>query len=193
MIRRCLSTASNTLRRAVYAGTFDPPSEGHKDIIQRARSVCDVLYVAVAANPDKKHHYFTVQERVQLLQTIADQLQSTQQPNDDVHTSAKIHVVDFSGLVVEFAEQNDCSFLIRGLRAYSDFEGEFRMALVNRQISGLETLFLMANEAQTHISSSLIRQLGVLGEERLKRLEFVPPEIQDLVFERIREKYSKGS
>jgi pantetheine-phosphate adenylyltransferase len=163
-------------RIGLLPGSFDPPSEGHKDIILRAASICHTLYVGVALNPDKKHHLFTAHERVQLLTQI-------------IKPHQNIQVVQFPGLVVDFAEQHKVDFIVRGLRAYSDFESEFRMALVNRQISGLETLFLMANEAQTHISSTLIRQLGMLSDERLKRLEFVPPEIQQQVFERIKLKY----
>lgn len=156
----------------MYAGSFDPPSEGHKDIIKRASTLCDTLYVCVATNPEKKHPLFNTEERVDLVRCVTREL-----PNVETRT--------LNGLVVSFAEENNVDFLVRGLRAYRDFEPEFQMAIVNRKVSGIETVFLMASEDQTHVSSSLIRQLGVLGQSRLAHLHFVPPEIREQVYARL--------
>src|SRR4051812_34290571 len=123
-MRRTFSI-QNIPRRGLYAGSFDPPSEGHKDIINRAASLCDKLYVGIGENPDKKLSLFSPFERIQLLKRITEHL-------------TNVEVVQFQGLVVDFAQKNDIQFLIRGLRAYRDFEPEFQMALVNRKISGIE-------------------------------------------------------
>jgi pantetheine-phosphate adenylyltransferase len=98
------------------------------------------------------------------------------------HAIPHIEVVTFSGLVVEFAEKHQIDAIIRGLRAFSDFEYEFRMALANRKLSGIETLFLMSDERLSHISSTLIRELG---QYKSRLHDFVPPEIEEAVFHRI--------
>lgn len=98
------------------------------------------------------------------------------------HSLPQVTIVSFSTLVIDFAKENDIDFLIRGLRAFSDFEYEFRMALANRRMSGIETLFLMPDERVAHISSSLIREIG---RYHSSLLDFVPKEIEDMVLGRI--------
>ena len=98
------------------------------------------------------------------------------------HPFSHVEVVSFSSLAVEFAKQHNVHFLIRGLRAFSDFEYEFRMALANRRLSGIETAFMMADERVGHISSSLIRELG---RYKSRLHDFVPKEIEELIFQRV--------
>lgn len=132
--------------RALYAGSFDPPSVGHLDIIQRAlASLCHHLTVAVAVNPAKRC-LFTIDERQRMLCNITQEL-------------GDVKVTAFDGLLVDFARANNINLLVRGIRAYSDLEGELRMALINRRLSGIETAFLLADQKYEHVSSSLIREV----------------------------------
>lgn len=158
------------MKRALFAGTFDPPSLGHLDVIKRAVTICDQLYVGVTTNlAKKKSALFSMDEKVDMLRAITSDL-------------PQVTVVSFSSLVIDFAQENGVNFLIRGLRAFSDFEYEFRMALANRRMSGIETLFLMPDERVAHISSSLIREIG---RYHSSLLDFVPKEIADTVLHRI--------
>lgn len=154
------------MKKALFPGTFDPPTLGHLDIIKRSRSVCDKLYVGVAINAAKSQETFSTEEKIEMLQTIC-------------RPYPHVEVVSFSSLVVDFAKANEIHFLIRGLRTFSDYEYEFRMALANRRMGGIETLFLMADESVAHISSSLIRELA---RYKSRLFDFVPKEIEDQVF-----------
>jgi pantetheine-phosphate adenylyltransferase len=151
------------MKTGLFPGTFDPPSLGHLDLIQRASRLCDRLIVAVAQHP-KKQPLFSTQERIHMLQLITKNVEITQ----------------FHGLAVDFAQQQNTAFLIRGLRSLADFEYEFQMAEANRRLSGIETIFLMG---QPHISSSLIREIGSYGGS-LK--DFVPAEIESLIRQKLR-------
>lgn len=157
------------MKKALFPGTFDPPTLGHIDIIKRTASICDKLYVGIAVNAFKKDVLFTVEEKTAMLNEICKPYPHAE-------------VVHFSCLVVEFAKQHHIDYLIRGLRAFSDFEYEFRMALANRHLSGIETVFLMADERVAHISSTLIRELG---RYKSRLHEFVPAEIEEKVFTRV--------
>lgn len=157
------------MKTALFPGTFDPPTLGHLDLIRRSKSICDKLYVGIAINSAKRSDLFTIEERQAMLKTICKQF-------------PHVEVVTFSTLVVDFAKQKNVDFLIRGLRAFADFEYEARMALANRRLSGIETLFLMADEKIGHISSTLIRELG---KYKSRLHEFVPAEIEPQVFERV--------
>jgi pantetheine-phosphate adenylyltransferase len=138
------------VRAAIYPGSFDPPTNGHLDIIERAREVFDRLVVAVLQNP-RKDPMFSVEQRVEMLR-------------DAVGDDAGIEVVEFSGLLVEAARLHDAQSIIRGLRAVSDFEYEFQMALMNRRLDDrVETLFMVPHEAYTYLSSSLIKEVAALG------------------------------
>ena len=148
-------------RIGLFPGTFDPPSRGHLDLIQRAQRICDYLLIAVAIKPTKTP-LFSIEERVEMLQRIAPH----------------VEIVSFHGLIVDLAREKKASFLIRGLRTLSDVEYEFQMALANRRLSGIETLFLMADERYTHISSSLIREIAHFGGPLDA---FVVPEIESLI------------
>lgn len=146
------------MKGAVYAGTFDPVTYGHIDMAERAALIFDHLTVAVAEDPDKGL-LFGVEERIVLAQGSLAHL-------------GNIEVVSFSGLLVDWARARGIHTLIRGLRAFSDFEYEFQMALTNRKLApDIETMFLMPNEGLSYISSSMVREIAALGGEVEK---FVP-------------------
>jgi pantetheine-phosphate adenylyltransferase len=135
---------------AIYAGSFDPITRGHEDLIWRSREFVDKLVVAVANNSSKKP-LFTSDERVELIRKVV---------GDD----GSIQVLQFQGLLVNFARDVGASLIIRGLRAVSDFEYEFQMALMNRNLSpGLETVFMVPSVETTYISSSIIREIAQFG------------------------------
>jgi pantetheine-phosphate adenylyltransferase len=135
---------------AIYAGSFDPITRGHEDLINRSCEFVDHLVVAVAVNSSKKA-LFTIDERVDLIR------QATA-------GNKCVEVTKFEGLLVDFARKLGAKFNIRGLRAVSDFEYEFQMALMNRHLApGLETVFMMPAEQYTYISSRLIKEVFTLG------------------------------
>lgn len=137
-------------RIAIYAGSFDPITRGHEDLIVRSLEFVDRLVVAVATNVSKKP-IFTLEERVALIQEATGR-----DPRIEVH--------QFEGLLVDFARQVGATMLIRGLRAMSDFEYEFQMALMNRHLSPrLETVFMIPSLDTTYISSSLVREVAKFG------------------------------
>lgn len=137
-------------RHAVYPGTFDPITNGHQDLVRRAASIFQRVVVAVAANPQKAP-MFPLEKRVELCRRVLEDL-----PN--------VEVMGYSGLTVEFARQNGCSVIVRGLRAVSDFEFEFQLANMSRHLSrDIETVFLTPQEQFTFISSTLVREIAVLG------------------------------
>ncbi|MFO7275883.1 MAG: pantetheine-phosphate adenylyltransferase [Pseudomonadota bacterium] len=137
-------------RHAVYPGTFDPITNGHQDLVRRAASIFERVVVAVAANPQKAP-MFPLEKRVDLCKRVLEDL-----PN--------VEVKGYSGLTVEFARQNGCTVIVRGLRAVSDFEFEFQLANMSRHLSrDIETVFLTPQEQFTFISSTLVREIAVLG------------------------------
>ncbi len=138
------------MKRAIYAGSFDPVTNGHLDVIERAAKLCEEVIVAVAFNPEKQG-LFTPEERVALLNTVVSRI-------------GNVRVTAFHGLLVEFAQKENACAVIRGIRAVSDFEFEFQMALMNRRLSPrLETLFLMPKEEYSYVSSRLVKEVASLG------------------------------
>ncbi len=138
------------MSRAVYAGTFDPLTFGHLDVAARAAHVFDQLTLAVAEDP-RKTLLFSVAERLELARSSVAHL-------------GNVEVVTFGGLLVDWARSRGIHTLIRGLRAFSDFEYEFQMALTNRKLApDVETLFLMPNEDFSYVSSSMVREIASLG------------------------------
>jgi pantetheine-phosphate adenylyltransferase len=138
--------------KALYPGTFDPVTFGHIDIMNRARKIFDELVIAVAENREKRP-LFTVKERIKLIKVSLEDLDG-------------IEVTSFDGLTAEFARSIDASSIIRGLRAVSDFEFEFQMALMNRKIRPeIETVFLTPGEKYSYISSSLVKDIARRGGE----------------------------
>jgi pantetheine-phosphate adenylyltransferase len=161
---------------AVYPGSFDPPTNGHRDIISRATHLFPAVIVAVTDN-STKNPSFSVEERLSMLRESTRRLPVT--------------VESFSGLLVDYLDRKGASVIIRGLRAISDFEYEFQMALMNRRLNRrIETVFLMPDEAYTYLSSSMIKEIARLGgataglvapgvETRLRRLNRRLPENSD--------------
>jgi pantetheine-phosphate adenylyltransferase len=135
---------------AIYAGSFDPITRGHEDLMMRSLEFVDRLVVAVATNVSKQP-LFSAEQRVELIQTA-------------VEGERRIEVRQFHGLLVEFAREVGARLLIRGLRAVSDFEYEYQMALMNRHLSaGLETVFMVPSLDTTYISASLVREVARFG------------------------------
>jgi pantetheine-phosphate adenylyltransferase len=166
-------------RHAVYAGSFDPVSLGHFDIIVRGARMFDRLIVGVGINPEKSP-LFTPQERLGLLQQLLKPI-----PN--------VEIACFEGLLVNFVRRSGAAVMLRGLRTLTDIESEFTMTLANRALAAeIETVFLMASEKYSHISSSLIKQVAMLGsasDSASDPLEsFVPRE----VIEPVRAKFATG-
>jgi pantetheine-phosphate adenylyltransferase len=150
-------------RRAVYTGSFDPITLGHLNVIERSSRLVDELIVGVGTNIDKQA-LFTAEERVELLERLTTPL-------------GNVRVRQFAGLAVQFVRECQARVIIRGVRSLSDMDTEFTMTLANRKLDpGIETVFLMADEEFSHISSSLIKQITPLADdEELAR--FVPAEI----------------
>jgi len=149
-------------RHAMYPGTFDPITNGHQDLVRRAAGLFDRVIVAIASNPNKAP-LFSLEQRVDLARKVLADL-----PN--------VEVMGYSGLTVEFARKHDLSVVVRGLRAVSDFEFEFQLANMSRHLAReIETVFLTPQEQFTFISSSLIREIAVLGGETK---EFVHPIVE---------------
>jgi pantetheine-phosphate adenylyltransferase len=138
------------MRRAIYPGSFDPITNGHLDVIERARKLFDEVVVAVAHN-DEKQPLFSLKDRLDLLGETAGKIDN-------------VRIAEFEGLLVEFARKEEAGVVIRGLRAISDFEFEFQMALMNRKLdSAVETIFLMPKEEYTYLSSRIVKEIARLG------------------------------
>ena len=159
-------TKTLSSHHAVYVGSFDPLTLGHVDIIRRGAKMFDRITVGIGINPDKRP-LFTPEERLTLTKAVLSPLQN-------------VEVRCFEGLAVEFIQQCGARVLLRGLRTLSDIETEFTMTLANRAlVPEIDTLFLMASERYTHVSSTLIKQIAQLavGSAAGKLNEFVPKEI----------------
>lgn len=156
-------------KRVVYPGTFDPITNGHKDLVERAASMFDEVVVAIASS-EKKQPMFALEQRV----TLAEQ---------SLSHLANVRVVGFSKLLAHFCADLDAHFVLRGLRAVSDFEYEFQLANMNRQLApDMETVFLTPAEHLSYISSSLVREIATLDGDVSK---FVPePVYQALLAKR---------
>ena len=148
---------------ALYPGTFDPITNGHQDLIRRACSIFERVVVAIAANPAKTP-LFSLDERVELARKVLSDI-----PN--------VEVQGYSGLTVHFAQENGLGVMVRGLRAVSDFEFEFQLATMSRQIAGqVETVFLTPTEQFSFISSSMVREIALLGGDVSR---FVHPVVEE--------------
>ena len=137
-------------RIAIYPGTFDPITNGHADLVNRAAACFDLVIIAVAGSTGKATR-FSLEERVSLAREV-------------MHDVGNVEIVSFDGLLVEFARTRGARVILRGLRAVSDFEYEFQLASMNRKLApGIETMFLTPDEGYTFISSSLVREIAALG------------------------------
>ncbi len=136
--------------RAIYPGSFDPITNGHIDVVRRAKKQFEHVMIAVIQNPNKQS-FFSVEERIYLIKEI-------------FATDTHLEVEGFQGLLVDFAKKKQIHTIIRGLRAVSDFDYEFQMALTNRHLfSDIETVFLMTDEKFSYLSSSMVKQLAQFG------------------------------
>ncbi len=153
------------MTQAIYPGSFDPVTKGHLDIIIRSSKIMDRLIVAVLDNP-RKVATFDIEQRVEMLKMVTKPY-----PN--------VEVDFYNGLLIDYAEQMKIDILIKGLRAISDFEFEFQMALVNQKLNpAIETLFMMTNSKYSYLSSSIVKEIAALGGDISS---LVPPEVFDMV------------
>jgi pantetheine-phosphate adenylyltransferase len=159
------------MRKAIYPGSFDPITLGHIDIIKRAMNIFDKLIVAIGVNPEKRV-LFTIEERLDLARESCREFEN-------------VEVVSFSGLVSEFAKAAGAIAIIRGLRAVSDFEYEFQMALANRKLApNIETVFLMPSQRYIYLNSTLVKTIARFGG---CLADFVPPCVE----KKLKEKFSQ--
>jgi len=157
-------------RLAVFPGQFDPITNGHLDVIRRGVALFDELIVGVGINPEKRE-LFTIDERVSMIRAL-------------VRDIPRVHVAKFTGLTVDFVKHSKATAILRGIRDVSDVRYEFQLALANRAVGGVETVFIMTGEQYALTSSSLIRQVVAFGGD-VKQLSSVLPE---LVVQRLAEK-----
>lgn len=164
---------------AVYPGSFDPPTNGHLDIIARSSHLFPEIIVAVTDNVNKKH-IFSLQERINLLRKSIKHLNN-------------VSVLSFSGLLASYLDEIQSFILIRGLRAISDFEYEFQMALMNRKLNRkIETVFLIPDQAYTFLSSSMVKEIAMLGGDAADFVpECVEKELKERVLSLSKDKYEK--
>jgi pantetheine-phosphate adenylyltransferase len=157
------------LVKAIYPGTFDPITNGHLDILNRASQLFEEVYVVVAVNV-RKQTLFSLPERLELIRGCASSIRN-------------VHVSSFEGLTVDCLRRFGASVVIRGLRAVSDFEYEFQMALMNKKLdSACETVYLMPSEQYTYLNSSVIREISALGGSVS---EFVPASVEAKLREKL--------
>jgi len=158
------------MKIGIYPGTFDPITHGHTDIITRSLRVFDKVVVAVAPNP-AKHPFFNLADRLEMVTLVMKDL-------------TQVEVTAFEGLLVDYVERSGAHAIIRGLRAISDFEHEFQMALINRKLAKkVETVFLMPSEEYSYLSSTIIKDVAQHGGSLT---EFLHPEVARRLQERIR-------
>jgi pantetheine-phosphate adenylyltransferase len=159
------------MRRAVCPGSFDPPTNGHVDIIGRAASLFDEIVVAVLVNKSKKS-LFTVEERIAMLGEIV-----TPYPN--------VKIDSFHGLLVDYCRDHDVRAIVKGLRAVTDFDYELQMAQMNQQLSGVDTLFMSTSPEWSFVASSLVKEVATFGGDVAHLL---PPTVHRRLVERIAER-----
>lgn len=153
------------MTRAIYPGSFDPVTKGHLDIIIRSRKIMEHLTVTVLENP-RKVATFNIEQRVEMLKMVTEPF-----PN--------VQVDYYKGLLIDYAKQKEIGIIIKGLRAISDFEFEFQMALVNQKLDpAIETLFMMTNSKYSYLSSSIVKEIAALGGDISS---LVPNEVYDII------------
>ncbi len=160
---------------AIYPGTFDPITYGHLDVIERAREIFDRVIVSVAQNSSKQP-LFSEKERVLMIREV-------------VRKYKNVEVDSFRGMLVKYCMSKKATAIVRGLRAVSDFEYEFQMALMNRKLAeSITTVFLMPHEKYTYLNSSIVREVGMLGGDVS---EFVPASVRKHLIKKLRQRTTK--
>lgn len=163
------------MRRAIYPGSFDPVTNGHLDIIARGCKLFDEIIISVVVNPEK-HPLFTLEERREMLAEVLAQIETG---------ACRLLVDDFQGLLMQYAVERKADAIVRGIRAFSDYEYELQMALMNRRLEPrIETVFMMPAEAYSYVSSRLVKEVYQLGGT-IKGL------VPDSVEARMRKKFGK--
>ena len=157
------------MKAAIYPGTFDPPTLGHLNVIQRAATHFDKLIIAIGENRTKPASIFSIEERVQFFNTITA-------------TISNVEIVAFNGLLVDFAKSQGVEIIIRAIRTIFDFEQETLQAQMNRQLGGIETFYLVVDEKYRLVSSTLVREIASYGKPLTG---FVPPEIEEAILQRL--------
>lgn len=153
------------MTRAIYPGSFDPVTKGHLDIISRSSRIVSRLTVAVMDNP-RKIATFNIEKRVEMLKLVTRSFNN-------------VEVDYYNGLLIEYARQENINIIVKGLRAISDFEFEFQMALVNQKLNpAIETLFMMTNSKYSYLSSSIVKEIAALGGDISS---LVPPEVHEMI------------
>mgnify|MGYP002841974369 CR=1 FL=1 len=153
----------------MYAGSFDPITSGHLDVIERARKMFDRIIVGIGQNPDKQA-LFPFEDRLMMATSLVDELV---QQNPSL---APVSVVQYEGLTVDFAKDSGAVALVRGIRNVTDLAMETQLAITNRQVANMETVFIITGEAYAFTSSSLIRQIAALGGD-VERLDSIIPSL----------------
>ncbi len=165
VIANFIYNESADMKLAVYPGSFDPPTLGHLDVIERAANLFDQVVVAVGRNSSKSP-LLTPEERIDAISQSAAHL-------------ANVSVAGFSGLLVDYVRSTGATAIIRGLRATADFEYEFQMAMVNRRLSSeIETVFLMTTWEYSYLSSSIVKEVATLGGDYA---QLVPPPVAEII------------
>lgn len=167
---------------ALYAGSFDPPTLGHLDVLGRSRGLFDEIVVGVGRNPDKPS-MFTAEERVGMLRELIEGGHVAAGPSG---ASARLRVDAYDALTVDFARQIGACAMIRGIRNVTDLAAECQLAITNRQVAGIETVFIVTGEQFAFTSSSLIRQIAAFGGSTENLVPFVPPIVVERVAAKVR-------
>jgi len=160
---------------AIYPGSFDPLTNGHRDIIDRISRVFDKVIVSVLENP-RKRPLFTIEERVEMLELITAKYKN-------------VEIDSFHGLLVDYARKKNSDIIVKGLRSTGDFEFEFQMALINHKLApAVETMFIMTNSEFSYISSSMVKEIAYYGGDISS---LVPPEIHEKILAKIKANVEK--
>lgn len=161
------------MKKAIYPGSFDPPTNGHLDIIKRSAAIVDELYVAVLIN-SAKNSLFLPEERVKMLEDLTAEL-------------SNVKIITFSGLLIDLAKEIDANIIVRGLRAVTDFEYELQIAQTNKiQYDKLETIFLTTNLQYSYLSSTVVKEFASYGADISK---FVPEQIIEPILNRAKKNH----
>ena len=167
----------STVHVALYPGSFDPPTFGHLDVIQRGRRLFDRIVVGIGQNPEKRS-LFTAEERLEMLSTLVRDLQQ----KEPMHAPVEVRL--FEGLTIDFARSVGATVLLRGIRNLSDLQAEVQQAVTNREVAGIESAFVVAGQSFAYTSSTLIRQIASMGDD----LKVLAPLCPAIVIDALRAK-----